>query len=63
MNDKQFMSLLGDNLPAPQPQQSKGSSIGEWCKEHWFLTFLLVSGAIALPTRIILAAKSNSTHA
>lgn len=59
MNDKQFMSLLGDNLPAQQPQQAKGNGIGEWCKEHWFLTFLIVTSAIALPASIIKAVKGS----
>lgn len=25
-----------------------GVSVGDWCSEHWFLTFLLVSSALGV---------------
>jgi len=58
MKKKFQICNLGDTQPtAPQPQQNS-NGIGAWCKEHWFLTFLMASAVIAIPVRIVSMTKT-----
>ena len=50
MKKKFQICNLGDTQPTA-PQNSNG--VGAWCKEHWFLTFLMASAVIAVPVRIV----------
>lgn len=34
-----------------------GSTMGDWCSEHWFLTFLLVSSAIGVVGSAVSSSK------
>ena len=54
MKKKFQICNLGDT--ADSTQNSNG--VGAWCKEHWFLTFLMASAVIAVPVRIVAMTKT-----
>ena len=56
MKKKFQICNLGDTQPTAPQQNSNG--IGAWCKEHWFLTFLMASAVIAIPVRIVAMTKT-----
>lgn len=44
MNEQKFKRLIMPN----DSSSALSGDLGDWCKEHYILTFLLISGAVGV---------------